>query len=525
MTLLIKIIRIVSRWTWRRLVIGHHHTEQRLYRTLRGHLVILIVSIVASVPAGQWTLSVWPSVVGTLMSVRTWTYLRLWTFNRHVVSPVMSVLDPVVRHASPTGQGLVHVDIPRHFRDIEGQAITVHVPMDWTPEKADIERVSRLLRERLHVDTLSASWTLHGRKPYGTFTLPAKPADMVSFTDMVSAADMSQETELTVGQGTRGQAVSFDLSMESPHMLIAGGSGAGKSEFLAWLVGQLMRRGYGVACLDAKFVSHMWLRQVPGVLYASESEELHEALLWLDDEVMRRARHVSSGGDADQLVPLVAVLEEMNGATNRLRAYWKNELEGKGMSPALTALGNLSAMGRELRVHILMAGQSMTGKATAGPENRENFGGRALARATSNAWRMLAPQIKPIPARTSVPGRWHLVAGDTLKEFQAPFVDIKGETARLIAWATGGEPLPDVPAMMLGVPATTTANARAGSSEAVGVSLRDFAISRSLDLGKLREWKRSYSATWPDAVAEGPNRTALYDPADLDLFVLTRTSG
>jgi hypothetical protein len=449
-----------------------------------------------------------------------------WTFRRNVLSPVSAVLDPVIAADSPSGQGLVYLDIPKNFRDDADAVIRVHVPMDWTPSAADKTRVSTLLQERLSVDKLTATWTLSGRKPYGQFALPAKPPSAVSFADMMATADTAADTEIVMGQGTRGQVVTFDLGQESPHALLGAGSGAGKSELLAWMVGQFMRRGYGVLVLDAKFVSHMWLRRVPGVLYAAESEELHEALVWLDGELLRRARHVSAGGDPTGLVPLVAVLEEMNGATNRLRSYWRT-IKAQGdpmMSPALTALANLSAMGREMRVHVLMAGQSMTGKATGGAEARESFGARALARATANQWRMLAPQIKPAPVKAGPPGRWHLVVQDSLREFQAPFVDIKGRPERLIEWATrGGKALPDVPAMMLGLGGGATRDETPPWSEAVpqGVSLREFADTENVDLAWLRrQVERRPEA--PQAVAEGANRVRLYAWEDLALFVMQR---
>lgn len=192
------------------------------------------------------------------------------------------------------------------------------------------------------------------------------------------------------------------------------------------------------------------------------------------------------------------------------------------MSPALTALANLANMGREMRVHILLAGQSVTAKATGGAEGRESFGGRALARATSNQWRMLAPQIRPAPVKRNEPGRWHLVVGDILREYQAPFCDLKGQPERLIAWATGKAAIPDVPAMMLGGGAAE--KLRLHSSEAVppGLSLSEFAARAGVDLAWLRrQIERRPEA--PRPVAEGPNRTRLYDEFELEAFVALRT--
>jgi hypothetical protein len=134
---------------------------------------------------------------------------------------------------------------------------------------------------------------------------------------------------------------------------------------------------------------------------------------------------------------------------------------------------------------------------------------------------MLAPQIKPIPKR-SHPGRWHLVVGDTLKEFQVPFCDLKHESARLIEWATSGEEIPDVPAMMAGG-GTTSEQVKHAEPVAPpqGASLRDYATARGVDLAWLRrQMERRPEA--PRQTATGANRTGLYSWEDLDAFVAQR---
>lgn len=495
-------------------------------RTMLWRNAGILTMLASSWPvAGWWPDITYLAVVMAMAGHRAVEYVVTWSFRRHVHEPVATVLDNAIRPRTPGGHGLVHVAIPRDFRDNPDADIRVHVPMQWPATKEDMTAVTRLLEQRLATDTLTATWTLTGRKPYGRFTLPAKPPGKVAMADMLAAVDAAKDTDLIMGAGTRGQVVTFDLTLDSPHMLINAQSMAGKSELLAWLAGQFMRRGYGVLVFDAKFVSHMWLRRVPGVFYAAESAEMHDGLIWLDAELLRRARFVASGGDPGTLVPLVAILEEMNGASNRLRNYWKHELEGKGQSPALTALGNLANMGRELRVHILLAGQSVTARSTGGPEGRESFGGRVMGRATANAWRMLASQIRPIPKQRGGPGRWHLVVGDTLKEFQAPFCDIKNEVAALIGWATSGAPIPDVPAMVMGggggggfarTPSSASPTPR-------GIGLREYTelYHPELELTTLIRWRERRS-DFPDPVGSGERGVKLYDRQDLDMFVLAR---
>lgn len=451
---------------------------------------------------------------------------------REVIEPVAMAVAKVLNRRHVRGHGHQWVAIPRGHRDIEdGVVATVAIPASWPGDKGEMARVAKAVTAKLSDPDLVATWELAGRAPYVEFHRPPKPPTLVTLEQArhwTCAAD-----ELILGQGVGGKPKVFSLALESPHMMIAGGSGAGKSEFLAHLIGQLMRRGYGVAVLDSKFISHRWLRAIPGVLYASEREELHEALIWLDSELLRRSRFVSSGGDESTLIPMVVVMEEMNSATDALRGLWQ-EIKPPGvtgMSPALRALRGLASKGRELRMHILTAGQSLTSNAMGGPEARESFAGRALSRATRAQWKMLAPQIKQPPMKNGALGHWHVVVGDEIWEFQAPFCDLKNKTspasvAELTAWALGGEPLPDVPAMMLSLSPAPSASGNTASEAGTGTAgivLSEYVDSRpGLKLETVKKWRTRFPDDFPDALGETSAGAKLYDEAELDRFVWSR---
>lgn len=462
---------------------------------------------------------------------------RARKFRRDVVEPLGAGVSAVTKSKRVVGKGHTWIDVPGNFRDAEDASIKINLPPEWVGDPGDKARLVALVASKLNLDELTPSWSLHGAVPSVSFSVPPKPPATVSFDEATRDAEATADEAPMIGYGPRRKVELFSLLLESPHALINGGSGAGKSVLLAWLVAQFMRRGFGVLVLDAKFVSHMWLRRIPGVLYASEDAELHEALVWLDMELVRRARMVSRAADTDAasagLVPLVAVLEELTTAANRLRAYWKSIKgpEDPMMSPALTALANLANMGREMRVHILMAGQSLTAKSTGGPEGRESFGARMLGRATSNAWRMLAPQIKPAPVKRQKPGRWHIVVGDTLREFQVPFVDLKNEVApdsvaRLVEWATGGKPVPDVVAMMEGggagrIPENPRSEPAPSAPPPDSVGITEYCQARGVD----REWLRHQLDKRPEAppvISRGAKSAKRYTWEALDMFVAQR---
>jgi hypothetical protein len=458
---------------------------------------------------------------------------------------VAAGLSGVMRQKHEAGRGHLWLNVPADFRDNPEAKIVARLPVSWLAEEGDKKRMTEVVSSRLALSDTSAAWKWDSGTHTVTWSVPPKPPGLVTFEDGKELLFALDDEAIALGLGPRNKRVEMSLKGDSPHAILAAGSGAGKSELLAFIVGQFMRRGSGVLVCDAKYISHMWLRSVPGVSYNSEPDEMHNALMWLDHEVSARARFVSMGGDPDSLEPLVAILEEMSSARNRLDTYWKS-IRATGqpaLSPAMSAMANVANMGREVRVHVFMAGQSITAKVTGGPEGRESYAARMMARATSNQWGMLAKQIKPAPTKRQAPGRWHLVVGDTLTEFQAPFVDLKGDslaagqaeaTARLIEWATGGLPQADVAAAVGawsqdhefleggggGTEDGTNAQAEADAPPR-GISLREFAETSGVELRTLNRWRERRS-DFPSWTAIGGRNTHLFDPDHLRQYVAER---
>src|SRR5690606_1746428 len=94
-------------------------------------------------------------------------------------------------------------------------------------------------------------------------------------------------------------------------------------------------------------------------------------------------------------------------------------------------------MGRSAKVNVVAIAQMLTARAIGGPEARENFAIRCLARYTSNAWRMLVPHI-PMPRATRQLGRWQIVTGGTATETQVAWLS-DAESRMFAARGGGGE--------------------------------------------------------------------------------------
>jgi hypothetical protein len=117
------------------------------------------------------------------------------------------------------------------------------------------------------------------------------------------------------------------------------------------------------------------------------------------------------------------ICEELNATIGQLTNYWAAEREKSDpkKSPAVAALADLLFMGRSAKVNVLAIAQMLTARAIGGPEARENFGIRCLARYTSNAWKMLVPEAG-MPRASRTLGRWQVVIGGVATEVQVAYL-------------------------------------------------------------------------------------------------------
>jgi hypothetical protein len=198
-----------------------------------------------------------------------------------------------------------------------------------------------------------------------------------------------------------------------------------------------MHNGAHVIFLDAKRNSHRWARGLENVTYCRSTEEIHNALVWAAEEGDRRNVIADDGEEATAQLPrIVIVAEEMNATINRLQDYWaavRTKHDPKS-SPAVNGLKEVLFMGRAVRMNVIAVAQMMTARTLGGPEARENFAIRILARYTPNAWNMLVPEIRPMPRSSRHAGRVQVCIAGTATETQVLF---PGEDEAR-AWASSG---------------------------------------------------------------------------------------
>lgn len=281
-------------------------------------------------------------------------------------------------------------------------------------------------------------WHSIGAYPYISIMAKPEPPELVTFSDIREAAYRAPEAAPIMGKSATGY-VSANIDTDTPHLAVSCGSGAGKSELLKGWIAQWLKKGCLIIILDSKQISQHWCKDHPNVIYCRTPEEFTKNLVWMAEEVNRRFSRLREL-PADQELSIVdvgqriiMVWEEQNIGMQDIITDWRAD-GNKGRSPALVAYDRILCSGRAVKCHLVSIAQLFTIQACGGnPTAREVYGLRILARATFNAWMMLAPQAKPFPiaALGTKRGRMALALPDETVIFQSTLWSTK--EAR--AWA------------------------------------------------------------------------------------------
>lgn len=326
----------------------------------------------------------------------------------------------VQRFASPvTGRLRYLLTRPREDPGLRIELRTA-VPFLTTEQRSLVEAV---IAAKIPAGELVKTWDQVGTQVTATWTIRRRPPARVGYADLAARLDQLQEWEFFLGLGVGGKPVTISLHEDSPHIAISAGSGAGKSVLAQLVAVQVLARGGSVVILDRKG-SHRWALGLPGVDYCTRPEEMHAALVrlaTLADQRNADAFREEDGWDPGARVLVIA--EELNATFAQLRAWWEDvRVSGQPkIPPAVRAFRELLFMGRSAKINVLAVAQLLTAQTTGGPESRENFGVRALARYTRNAWMMLVPEAA-MPNASRTLGRWQIVVGGVATETQVCYL-------------------------------------------------------------------------------------------------------
>lgn len=412
-----------------------------VYLTLRGFLtnakgsleILEVNSLLALTALGIW------------VGWRTVDRMMIYRHMRDWVLPTHNVLRPIIGYPADI-RPEQYLFIPPNWAEVTGDAIRVELPATYHSLDPRGEQIRSVLTSKLGLQDVSFSFKLTGADHHLVVKQLPRPRSIVAFSDadLIARVKRAAESAPLMGLTHRDAPVSVDLDAESPHILVSASTGGGKSVITRTIACQILHNGGVGDFLDIKRHSHKWARGLPNVRYSRDIEDIHYRLIELGEEASERNLIVDDweGDDADAPVGprRLILVEEANALIRKLKAYWTRirEKDDPKESPAIDALAEILFMGRAVKFHVILVAQSATAAALGGPEMRECFATRILARYTVNAWKMLVPEVTPIPKSTRHTGRAQVVLGGEAKETQILFFT----PAEARAWATSGTVTP-----------------------------------------------------------------------------------
>lgn len=353
------------------------------------------------------------------VAVRAWYGERVEPVVRWLPDRVQLGMWSVQRWARPATRRLEVFRRP-------GEQLGPHIELSvQTPylTKEQRQLVSSIVTSKIPVADLVESWHQVGPQVRARWTVRKRPPSSVGLEHLLAHFDRLKEWEFYVGQGPGDVPVILSLRDDSPHFAISAGTGAGKSVLAQDLAVQVLRRGGQVIILDRKG-SHRWALGMDGVDYCTKPTQMHEALIRVAGIANQRNDDALYEADAWDPGPRILVIcEELNATIGQLTNYWAEirEKSDPKRSPAISALADILFMGRSAKVNVVAIAQMLTARAIGGSEARENFGVRALARYTTNAWKMLVPEAA-MPRSSRSLGRWQIVVGGQATETQVAYL-------------------------------------------------------------------------------------------------------
>lgn len=398
-------------------------------------------------------------------------WARDWRVNREFRDPAAEVATRVLGQRYVKSRARRMVELPHGWGT--GEAVDEGEPKVarlWLPAGATLDtgtkkRLTENVGARLGIPHPVGEWNEQGASPFVDIKGAPTPPREVSYASLLPAIAQCAEDEIIVGRGPGGRFVKVSLSEDSPHVLMSGAAGTGKSVLVRVFLRQRIERGDGVIITDPKRFSHIrWAGKLPRdrVVYAHRDADLHAAWMAVAEETARRIELPEEELELQRRVFVVA--EELNAQIKKLNRYWKAErrrimnaakakladciercdgsrsdglalaldegldeadLDPPTTSPAVVALQETVFMGRELRMHMVAAAQRASAGVFGGGggDVRESFqGGRLIAKWDKKLWKMLVDTLDYVACPTGPRGIWGLARGDEFFVFRVPWM-------------------------------------------------------------------------------------------------------
>ncbi len=224
-----------------------------------------------------------------------------------------------------------------------------------------------------------AHWDLEGDKI--RFEVRPTMPDMV-LHEVEPAAALTHSAyksfRIPIGPDEDGQIQSWHPAV-SPHCLVIGGTGSGKTSFQHTVLTHLTHAHWRVWVLDGKRIEFAGFRDWPNVELVGARVEHQVRMLHAAHELMEERYSQLENGTArlEDFDPLALIIDEYATFKARVQRWYKT-VKPKGapaQAPVLDLLSDLARLARSAKIHILL-GLQRPDVEFLGGEMRDNFGAR-----------------------------------------------------------------------------------------------------------------------------------------------------
>ncbi len=442
-------------------------TGPKWQRLARRHAAITVPILIAllSWKLALCYLAVLLAASAAWMIGRGWQAWRERAVRKEWTRPAAQVLCSLIGRKYTRRRAREMISVPRSWPD--GEAV-ITMPAGTALSPRLKEQIVRNLTARLGLKQASADWREAGSQVTLYLKNTPLPPARVEFTDLLDKIKALPDDQWLAGVKTGGGLVTCSLAEDSPHIAMSGAAGTGKTVLARSLAVQRLLRGDGIIITDPKRFSH-WRWAGGGklskeqVIYAYRDADLHETWLAVGEEIARRIELPEE--ELEQQRRVFVIVEEANVQAKKLIRYWRGlrkqiiatakqaqaddadfdpaDLDPPVQSPAIVAMQETVCMGREIKVHVVVAAQRLSASVFGGNggDIRESFqGGRFIARWDRKLWKMLVDTMAYVACPESGRGLWGLARGEDFSIFRALLLEeaMATELASSVAMATSG---------------------------------------------------------------------------------------
>lgn len=333
--------------------------------------------------------------------------------------------------------------------DPTAQDATIHVrlPAETNDDAIRAGGVVKVLNRRLDV----GKWRPRIDSPARLVTITKVPAapGYVSFRDFPTEklAEL-RDTQWFLGKDWEGRHQVSDLeAMESPHSMVAGGSGSGKTTFLIGAASQFASRGALVVIFDPKYRFRSKLgSDLPNVIIVDDTADIQGGWerwsVFLESEMedrlqvsnipaeqleQMRPEDVPDLDDRGRFPTIHLMIDEFGTFMSMIEQDWEDR-EEKGKPLIARTLMRMLWRGREARTFIHTAVHQPNAKTfPEGTAGRQLYGNRFMLGTDIEveSWRMLAGTGRDRPNVPSRIGAGVWIQGPSMKQIQAMEIKAK----------------------------------------------------------------------------------------------------